>query len=350
MLNKFIDYNNGIIAIEADGLQKYGLHILINDFNMRLINQATSDRWIIKKENNKFCACIKHGDKLLYMHDLITGIFNSKCPEKFLNSNGTDKLIINPYIGRTDLVRHKNNNGLVNTDDNLIISLNNSFKNDTDYSDYLVPLELQKDDDIYKVTLKTILNLEDKNLMKKGLEEYKSYILKLSKNKLFKRINSYINNYINILDLYDKQLLCGDDLDFDIYSIEDLCCNYTNTMYRHESHYYFDGHIIMLYPSIKILKANKNHLCCFSGSVINKDSYYVNYHLLIEDFTEQCLYSSKVLNSQIKYKSFFPTTVADLDEFMYKIINCYKLGLQEFYYFSSNIENDNLGLKLIRKK
>lgn len=346
MINKFVDYNDGIIAIEADGCEKYGLHILINDYNYKLVNSVTKNRWSIIKIKDNYFAYFKKGDKLIFMQDIITDICSDKCKEKFLNVNGTSKLVLNPYKNRYDLIRHKNNNGLVNTEDNLIISEENKFINDNDYSNYLIPcLSSLSNEDIYDLNLQTILNIDDNDLKKKALEIYKYYVFGLQNNRVFKREKKYIDDYANAVKLYDKKELTGDDLTNIKYSITDFCNDYTDVLQKHESHYYFDGHIITLYPSIKILKANRNHLSCFSGSIIRKNSYYTRYHLFIEDFTDNSFYASDTLKAEVDYESYFPTTVASFDDFMYKLRNCYELGLDEFYNISSN----GLGLKLIRK-
>lgn len=62
-----------------------------------------------------------------------------------MNENDSSKLVLNPFKGYTSLIKHKNDNGLVNVDDNLIIT-SDDVSSDDDYSEYLNPILISIDE------------------------------------------------------------------------------------------------------------------------------------------------------------------------------------------------------------
>ena len=285
------------------------------------------------------------------MHDLLTGINNELVEERFVNGLDSSKLVINPFKGQTSLVRHKNGNGLVNVDHNLAITPEN-INCDEDYSEYLVPILLFIDgDDIYNSSLQTILNSEDEIMKEENIKIFKTQVLDLASNNLFKRIRPDIIDYRNLFNLYDQNKLTGELLIKYNDTLQSLYEEFNNISLMYESDYCFPGHIVILYPNIRVRKALKEHLCSFSGAKIYKGEEYISYQLFIEDLTEHALYTlARPIAAEIGYEEYFPKSIKELDDFIYKIQHAYELNLDDYYNFATNIRSDNLGIKLIKKK
>lgn len=368
MLNQYVDYGDGIIGICADGSTKYGLNILINKHRFLLIDGATNGYWHIKLEKDKYYAYTINNDKILYMHHLITGIENEQCEEGFISDNPSSKLISNPYQGRLDLVKHKDNNGLVNLDSNLIITeelmeyekvdnlgfvelISDNYEDDDDYSKYLVPIYPTIDEEgLYYCDLQTILNIEDSIKRLEGLELFRKSIIELNNNRLFKRNYPEIKEYVKLLKLYEEGNLTGDKLIEYQDSVMSLYEQLDSMISEHQSTYYFEGHLLMIYPILKVKKASKPHLCCFSGARIGKGQEYIYYKLFIEDLTDSKIYTTKPISAEIGYEEYLPTTVLGLDDFLYRLSHSYEMDFEDYYNISTNIRSDNLGLTLLKRK
>lgn len=292
---------------------------------------------------------MKEDNNIIYMHDLITGINNDYCEERFINDNNSSNLILNPYKG-DNIVTHKNGNSLINVDDNLIITKYLPSYNDIDYSDYLVKVYYDiNEDEIYETKLQTILNIEDDISKYLALPTFKGQLLSLKKDKIFGRNCSLANDYIKVFKLLEEGNLTSKDLVGLDYTLHDIYNMYDEIYRTHESEY-FGGHVIELYPIIKTLVARTNHICCFSGAIIPKGKEYISYKLFIEDLTSNCLYCSKSISVEVGYEHNLPTTISELDSFLYKSSRAYELNLDDYYEFNSNVGYNDLGISLIKKR
>lgn len=351
MKNKYINYYDGVIALEVDGACKYGLNALISEDRLPLVMNATNDYWKVVEINNSYYVYTIKDDKVIFLHNLISGINNNLIEEKFILGNNSKKLISNPFKDM-DLVTHRNNNGLINTDENLIITDNLVIvENDIDYSRYLVGTFFSLyDEEIYDVSLHTIVNLDDELMKNKALSEFKKYLEMLNEDKIIKRVFKELKQYLTIIKLYEEGKLTGDDLKdcpFSIKALADVCYDISE---EHKSNYYFNGHVIKVYPSIKYVKAAKRHICSFSGSVIHKGQEHVTYKLFIEDLTDDTCYISDTIRMEIGYEEYLPTTALQLDDFLYKLSKSYERDFDNYYNFLCNTKSDNLGLKILYKR
>jgi hypothetical protein len=84
---------------------------------------------------------------------------------------------------------------------------------------------------------------------------------------------------------------------------------------KHTSTTWFPGDIVLLYPNIKELKANKIH-SSVSDSLIHKGSYYINYSGLLIDYTTKSKY---VLGKPLKFElgDITPYTIGELEALEY---------------------------------
>ena len=354
MLNKYINFNNGVIAIIADSDDnKYGLRVLINMHRLSTISNSTDGYWRIKLEKGNYYAYTIKNNRVIYMHDIITGINNKKVEEKFIEfCSKSDKMVDNPYIGHSELIEHKNFNGLVNLDENLYVndSLISEY-NEESYSEYLETIyDKISIDDIYDYSLSEILNSNDNVTKSYALEIFKKNILSLYHDKLFKRLYSEIKDYKKALDAIENKTLKGEMLLNCFSTLSDLGYEYEQIYSEHISNYFFDGHSIMIYPIVKNLKACKEHKCSFTKNKIRKGNYYSSYKLFIEDMTDGSIYVTDTFYIGEDSTINFPTTVNELDEFLYKLSICYECDLDDYYNIACNIQSDTLGIKLLKRK
>lgn len=348
MLNKYTDYGD-FVAIHADGASKYGLNILINRRRFDLVNKATNGYWRITCKDFNYFAYTIDSEKLVYMHELLTGVNNELIEERYINGVDSSRLIFNPFRGHISLIKHKNGNGLVNVDDNLIITPSN-VSSCEDYSYYLKPILLFIDD-IYDCNFQTILNSEDDLTRDDNIEIFKEQVLSLAKDRLFKRLGPDISSFKKIFELYEKKQLTGDMLENYDITLRKLYEIFNDIYLKYESTYLFPEHIILVYPNIKVKKALKEHLCSFSGARIYKGEEYISYQLFIEDLTDNSVYTlNKAISTEIGYEDYLPKDIQQLDDFVYKLNHSYELDLDDYYNFATNIKADNLGIKLIKRK
>ena len=114
-------------------------------------------------------------------------------------------------------------------------------------------------EDFTSLTLKEINSIEDITLKKEILKLYNEEIMKLENDKIGKM---FVDPELSIEEM--------------VFNIE----NYRESMY---SQYLFEGDIVKFYPTIKEIKAKKDIICHFSGSIISKGSLYCNYKPFLEN-------------------------------------------------------------------
>lgn len=95
------------------------------------------------------------------------------------------------------------------------------------------------------------------------------------------------------------------------------------TISEDESLVLFPKSIVKVYPGKKaVRKAKGEYTCDFSGAPIHKGSDYVIFRPMIKDITKGETYVLKrTIRAEVGYESDLPKNIAELEEFMTKIIN-----------------------------
>lgn len=348
---EFNEECNDVVIIKADGSDRYGLNILINAKRLELVDQATSGYWRIVKENGHYYACTE--DNLLYMHRLITGIDNPLIEEGFINGTKSTKLIPNPYLGQK-VIRFIDD-GLLNVDENLLVSTTCNVIPQITEDSYLEIRNTLKhqltEENIYTTSFLSILNSQDSSIRTMAIEEFIKYVQSIKDIPLVKRGYIDIGNSIEVVDAYNKKLLTSESFIGENLSIDEMERRISTEGMCLESQYLFPGHLVIVYPTIKIIKSRKTHLCSFSGARISPGSEHLFYKLFIEDLTDSSVYYlENTLRAEIGYEDNFPTTIQQLDDFAYKLSHAYELDLDEYYNIVTNIGTDTLKLKKLHRK
>lgn len=165
------------------------------------------------------------------------------------------------------------------------------------------------------------------------------------------------NNEIDILSFLEineitlPKRLINKILDKKFYSelnlykyIEELILEYT-------SNFLFPNHYIAFYPQVKEFKASKDTICNLSGAVIKKGEIYYCYHPLIEDLDDNKIYTiSKNIKASLGYQDKFPMTLAEYEEWYYKLKNAYYNESDEIDFYLLSIECGNTAFEVVELK
>lgn len=350
MRNNFREHENGVIVIEANGESKLGLHIVINEQRLELVDSATSSYWRIIKDKNMYYAVADNHDKLIYMHDLITRSKERTCEERFIRYRGKNHLV--PNINKGMKVKRAIRDGLFNVDDNLMIGKVPILTDDLKYlhEDYSTPIIQElTDEDLYRKDILDLINSDDERKAI-GIEDIIQSLNSIIKHPLFRRMygdTSYqqlLNNLLSGKYDYDIIKQC-------LVSLEDLETMSNDLSYDHESEFLFPGHLLVVYPSVVNTKANRMHLCIFSGARISPGSVHCVYRLFIDDVTTKNRYALKYpLHAEIGCESLFPHTVKELDDFSYRLEHAYDMDFTDYYNIACNIGSDGLPLVKLKRK
>lgn len=127
------------------------------------------------------------------------------------------------------------------------------------------------ENEVMKLSLVDIYNIDDKSKRKKAFEIYKNYIISLK---------SY--NF----DYFLKK--------FGYLSIEKL----NNIFYKNLSTYYNPGELIILYPYYKIVKVENNILCDLTNEEIMKGKCCIRYRPLLQNLNYKKVF---VLKKNFKF-------------------------------------------------
>ena len=119
---------------------------------------------------------------------------------------------------------------------------------------------------------------------------------------------------------YDKLLR---ELDTDIIANRVIRANYGKPIYdiynmiqlkyiKHTSYNWFNGDIVLVYPSIKEVRSKK-HYDSMHGAYIGLNSLYINYHALLVNITNGNRY---VLTKPLRFElgDNLPMNISDLEE------------------------------------
>lgn len=347
MKNKYYDYGDGIIAIEASGMGKYGLHIVVNAHRFEMLN-AIPGCWTIVKEKGMYYAAIVDKANVIFMHDLIVKPDNEMVEQTFVSPTISSNLVQNPYLSHR--VRHLNGDGLCNLDANLFIGEELIQRPVPDYEMYQVPIfKTLTEEDFAKYSLMELLNSDDPK-KDEIIKEYLKAIQEAKGDKLLRRLHSF-DEYFTLLDQYQKgtldvQLLksCSMGLG-DIYEVS------AEEHYHHTSEYLFSGHQMLMYPSITYHIALKRHLCAFSGNRIKPGDEYTRYHIFLEDLTDNVCYAlESPIVAEMGHEDQFPMTIDALDDFQYRLYNGYDMDFKEYHDIAANIGNNGLTFVKLKRR
>lgn len=193
--------------------------------------------------------------------------------------------------------------------------------------------------ELYEMSLNEILDIKDSEIRIKTIYWFYSEVVKL--NTGFAKSFGLLDEYLDILN--------GDLSGYYPESIMSLARMIEEEEYKNTSNYFKEGHVLRIWPSIKVVKARKYHLCTFSGAIISPGSEHLVYKLFIKDYTDKSKYClAKPLRAEIGYEDKFPTTLMELDDFEYKLSHAYELGLEDFYNISTNLKTDHLPIKKLK--
>lgn len=143
-------------------------------------------------------------------------------------------------------------------------------------------------DEIMKLSLADIYDIDDKSRRKKLFEIYKNYIISLK---------SY--NF----DYFIKN--------FGYLSIEE----FNNIFYENLSTYYNPGQLTILYPYYKIVKVENNILCDLTNEQIMKGERCIRYRPLLQNLNDKKVYVLKRTLNLCEYlEDFLPTNIVQFEE------------------------------------
>jgi hypothetical protein len=178
-----------------------------------------------------------------------------------------------------------------------------------------------------------------KSLEEKNLSEISSQI---DKDKYFNELKLLKSNRIS-KEIVDN--MSGESI-INIYNkIRDLELKYTSDIL-------FPGDLVSLHGGIKEVKALKERTCDFSGGIIRKGSFYINYRPLIENISKNTSYVlNKTINVESGYYYDLPETIVELESLYLKMKNCpdNEIGI-DYSHFNQRMGGEFVLTKLKRSR
>lgn len=100
-------------------------------------------------------------------------------------------------------------------------------------------------------------------------------------------------------------------------SLEQFYSTLNNILLEHTSQYLFNGDICFFYPYIHAQKAIKSTLCHISGVKIVENEYYYTYRPLLENLTQQKVYTiTNTIKVSNGYEGILPYTLPEFENFV----------------------------------
>lgn len=199
---------------------------------------------------------------------------------------------------------------------------------------------------VYELSLYQILLNYDVDTVYRLLDELKS-------------LKRRIANQIDAYKIYCEQLnqIINNNIDFEFLkehpiSIAEIYRKYDEIAFYNSSHLFFNNHLVMLYPNIKLYKTTKPITCNFSGEIINKGREYLYYRPMLEDLTTEKTY---IVTPTIKvspyYEEYLPKDINELEIFHQKLSGSYDNYDEDINYYdiSCNLKSDGFILKQLKK-
>lgn len=187
-------------------------------------------------------------------------------------------------------------------------------------------------DKLLKLCLDSLDELTDNRLLRQ-MKEYQIFISQLQ---------MILKNKIDLTFLQSYQI-----------SIHDIYNHYQELYTKNLSTYYFYNNLTCFYPNIKLMRANKQIINHFDGTIIPLGTEYLYYRPLIDNIE---INESFVLANTIKtthdYEYILPTNISELECFNEKLKHSYvnpDYNDIDFYELSANLKTDELRLIKLRK-
>ncbi len=350
--NKYTIEGN-VACIRADGAGKYSVNILINAKRLALVDKASSGYWQIIKERDQYYAATLDGKNIIYMHDLITGIGNKQCEEHFIEKNGSNCLITNPYYGKKAVVFRGIDDGLCNLDGNLMIEqkpeVTEQLTNDYEFYHTAFLKEIT-DDQLIRSDFLTLLNSDVKQRTS-VLADFFTNVKQIVESPISRVLPNY-EDYQILFEMLQNNHFDGQRLGSFNPSLGELDDIERYLEFNYRSNYLLPDHLLIITPILKTLKANKVYTCMFSGTAILPGEQYIYYQVFIQDLTDNMVYVLREpWRAMVGYEYDLPNDLPSLEQFHIMLKNAYISGNDDFYNIQSNLSSDGVVLtKLKRRK
>lgn len=158
-------------------------------------------------------------------------------------------------------------------------------------------------------------------------------------------------SFLEINEITLPKRLINKILDKQFYSELNLCKYIEELVLEHTSNFLFPNHYIAFYPQVEEFKASKDTICNLSGAVIRKGETYYCYHPLIEDLSDNKVYTiSKKVKASLGYQDNFPMTLAEYEEWYYKLKNAYYNESDEIDFYLLSVECGDAAFEVVELK
>ena len=122
-------------------------------------------------------------------------------------------------------------------------------------------------------------------------------------------------------------------------------------MNEYTSEFLFPGHYIAFYPQVMERKASSNITCQLSGAPIRKGKSYYCYWPFLEDLNNGRVYTtSKKIKTSPGYQDYFPATLAEYEDWYYRLKNAYYIDSDVIDFYNLSVECGETALDLVELK
>lgn len=112
------------------------------------------------------------------------------------------------------------------------------------------------------------------------------------------------------------------------------------------SNHLFPDQLVICYPLIREVRASKQYTCDISGSIIKKDSIYINYKMFMDNLSLGCSFVlDKPIISELAYRDFYPRSISELDLLDCKLRNPFDYSDGYNYYDISKRIGEGINLR-----
>lgn len=127
-------------------------------------------------------------------------------------------------------------------------------------------------------------------------------------------------------------------------ALQELMAEYT-------SQFLFPHHYVAFYPQVSERNASSRMTCQLSGAPIRRGESYYCYWPFIEDLNSGKVYTtSKKIKSSLGYQDYFPSTLAEYEDWYYKLKNAYYMDSDVIDFYSLSVECGDTALDLVELK
>lgn len=153
----------------------------------------------------------------------------------------------------------------------------------------------------------------------------------------------YLNEFLNLVkdvpkSIYNASRKLGHMLELAELEKESLISDYV-----------FPGREIIYYPNVRRVVSKCSYTCPVSGMICSKGTETVLYKPFIYIPKENLSYVlEKAIRAHYYHEDFFPRTIKEFDDFMYKIEHSYELNLETYYSFYTMV--GDLKLRKLKRR